>query len=308
MRIISLVPAGTEIVFALGLERDVVAVSHECDYPPQAHDLPRLTQSAIGGATLTSAAIDAAVSARKATGAPLYHIDAEQLTALAPDLILTQGLCDVCALPSRAVRAALAQMSPRPPIVSLDGRSIDGVLESILEIGHATGRDTCAGELVSTLRQRLARVASAVADRPPVRVVCLEWLDPPYACGHWIPEMVQVAGGVDPLGRPGIPSVPIAWSAVRDAHAPNIIAMPCGYTLERAGREVEAVAAQPAWQDAVGTAAVYVAAGGGYFTRPGPRLVTGIELLAASFHPDRVDWPLPTDGLCRWRGQLPQAS
>jgi iron complex transport system substrate-binding protein len=301
MRIISLVPAGTEIVFALGLGHDVVAVSHECDYPIQARSLPRLTQSAIGGAALTSAAIDAAVSARKATGAPLYHIDAEQLTALAPDLILTQGLCDVCALPSRAVRAALAQMSPRPPIVSLDGRSIDGVLESMLEIGHATGRDTCAEELVSTLRQRLARVVSAVADRPPVRVVCLEWLDPPYACGHWIPEMVHVAGGVDPLGRPGIPSIPISWSAVRDAQAPNIIAMPCGYTLERAVCEVGAVAAQPAWKEAVGDAVVYVAAGGGYFTRPGPRLVTGIELLAASFHPDRVDWPLPTDGLCRWR-------
>ncbi len=307
MRIISLVPAGTEIAFALGLERDVVAVSHECDYPPQARDLPRLTQSAIGGATRTSAEIDAAVSARKATGAPLYHIDAEQLTALAPDLILTQGLCDVCALPSRAVRAALAQMSPRPPIVSLDGRSIDGVLESIVEIGRVTGQDTCAAELVSTLRERLARVVSAVADRPPVRVVCLEWLDPPYACGHWIPEMVRLAGGDDPLGRPGIPSVPISWSVVRNAHAPNIIAMPCGYSLERAVREVEAIAAQPAWQDAVGDAEVYVAAGGGYFTRPGPRLVTGIELLAASFHPDRVDWPLPADGLCRWRERVVQA-
>lgn len=300
MRIVSLVPAGTEIAFALGLERDVVAVSHECDYPPQARRLARLTQSAIGGAARTSAEIDAAVSARKATGAPLYHVDAERLAALAPDLILTQGLCDVCALPSRAVRAAVARMSPRPPIVSLDGQSIDGVIESILAIGRVTGRDTCAKELVSTLRQRLDRVAAAVAGRTPVRVVCLEWLDPPYACGHWIPEMVRRAGGEDPLGRPGVPSTPIAWSAVRDAHAPNIIAMPCGYSLERAVREVEAVAAQPAWNDAVGGAAVYVAAGGGYFTRPGPRLVTGIELLAASFHPDRVEWSLPTDGLCRW--------
>jgi iron complex transport system substrate-binding protein len=308
MRIISLVPAGTEIAFALGLERDVVAVSHECDYPPHARELPRLTQSAIGAATRTSAEVDAAVSARKATGAPLYHIDAEQLTALAPDLILTQGLCDVCALPSLAVRAALAHMSPRPPMVSLDGRSIDGVFESIVEIGRVTGHDSRAAELVSTLRERLARVVSAVADRPPVRVVCLEWLDPPYACGHWIPEMVRLAGGDDPLGRPGIPSVPIAWSAVRDARAPNIIAMPCGYTLERAVSEVDAIAAQPAWQDAVGDAVVYVAAGGGYFTRPGPRLVTGIELLAASFHPDRVDWPLPADGLCRWRGRVVHAS
>src|SRR5258708_476452 len=161
MRIISLVPAGPEIAFPPGPETGLRAGSHECDYPLQARDLPRLTQSAIGGARRTSAEIDAAVSARKATGAPLYHIDAEQLTALAPDLILTQGLCDVCALPSRAVRAALAQMSPRPPIVSLDGRSIDGVLESIVEIGRVTGQDTSADELVSTLRARLARVVSA---------------------------------------------------------------------------------------------------------------------------------------------------
>ncbi len=308
MRIVSLVPAGTEILFALGLERDVVAVSHECDYPMEVNTLPRLTRSVIGRAGLTSAAIDAAVSARKAEGAPLYDIDAEQLASLAPDLILTQGLCDVCALPSRAVRAALMRMSPRPPVVSLDGRNVDGVLESILEIGRATRRDACAEALMSTLRQRLARVASAVRDRAPVPVVCLEWLDPPYACGHWIPEMVQLAGGVDLLGRPGLPSVPMSWSSVKNANAPTIMAMPCGYTLERALREVEAVAQQTEWKEAVGEAAVYVAAGGRYFTRPGPRLVTGIELLAASFHPDRVDWPLPTDGLCRWRLSRSKAS
>lgn len=308
MRIISLVPAGTEIVFALGLGHDVVAVSHECDYPPQAGHLQRLTRSAIGSAALTSAEIDAAVSARKATGAPLYEINAEQLTSLAPDLILTQGLCDVCALPSRAVRAALAQMSPRPPIVSLDGRTIDGVLESISEIGRITGQDASAVELVATLRERLAKVTSAVADRAPVRVICLEWLDPPYACGHWIPEMVRLAGGMDLLGTPGLPSEPMQWAAVRDSQAPNIIAMPCGYSLARAVREVERLAHQPVWQEAVGSAVVYAAAGGGYFTRPGPRLVTGVELLAAAFHPDCVDWPLPTDGLCRCLSTVTMAS
>ena len=300
MRIVSLVPAGTEILFALGLERDVVAVSHECDYPAEARVLPRLTRSAIDGAHRASAAIDAAVGARKAAGAPLYDIDANQLTALSPDLILTQGLCDVCAVPSRAVRAALAQMSPRPPIVSLDGRSLDDIFESIREIGEATGRVACASDVIATLRQRLARVTSAVNDCPPVRVVCLEWLDPPYACGHWIPEMVSLAGGVDLLGRPGIPSVPLSWSAVRDANSPNIMAMPCGFTLERTMEELEAVARQPAWRDAIREATVYAVAGGGYFTRPGPRLVTGIELLAAAFHPDRVSWPLPADGLRQW--------
>lgn len=303
MRIVSLVPAGTEILFALGLERDIVAVSHECDYPPEAEALPRLTRSVIDGAHKTSAAIDAAVSARKATGAPLHHIDPDHLTTASPDLIITQGLCNVCALPSRAVREALANMSPRPAVVSLDGRSIEGIFDSMREIGEATGHGERASDVIESLRERIARVRSAVTDRDPVRVVCLEWLDPPYVCGHWIPEMVNLAGGIDLLGTPGVPSVAISWSAVRDANSPLIMAMPCGFTLERTAKELDTIARQPAWHQAIGDRTVYAVAGGGYFTRPGPRLVAGIELLASVFHPDRVTWPVPMDGLCQWHSR-----
>jgi len=282
MRIVSLVPAGTDILCALGLGSDVVGVSHECDHPADV-PRPRLTRSVIETGCLSSA-----------------EIDADQLAALRPDLVLTQGLCDVCALPARAVQNVLGQLSPRPLILSLDARSIDGVLDSMRDIGAQTGRERDAQDLVEQLQARLTRVVAAVAGRPPVPVVCLEWLDPPYACGHWIPEMVERAGGTDLLGRPGIPSVPIPWTDIEQARPPLVVAMPCGYDLQQAVRDVERVAACTPWKQAVGDAVVYVAAGGGYFTRPGPRLVTGIEALASVFHPDVVSWPVAADVIRRW--------
>jgi iron complex transport system substrate-binding protein len=299
MRIVSLVPAGTDILCALGLGSDVVGVSHECDYPAAVRP-PRLTRSVVETGRLSSADIDAAIASQVAAGAPIYEVDAEQLAALRPDLILTQGLCDVCALPARAVQHVLGQLSPRPLVLSLDARSIDGVLDSMRDIGAQTGCEQAARDLVEQLQTRLVRVAAAVAGRPPVPVVCLEWLDPPYTCGHWIPEMVERAGGTDLLGRPGIPSVPIPWTDIERARPPLVVAMPCGYDLPRAVRDVERVAASTSWKHAVGDAVVYVAAGGGYFTRPGPRLVTGIEVLASVFHPDVVHWQVAADVIRRW--------
>ena len=301
MRIISLVPAGTDILFALGLGSDVVGVSHECDRPAGMAPPPRLTRSLIETGRLSSAEIDAAIAGQMAAGASIYEIDAGQLAALRPDLILTQGLCDVCALPARAVQHVLGQLSPRPAIVSLDARSVDGILDSMRDIGEQTGRERQARDLIEQLHARLERVATAVAGRPRVPVVCLEWLDPPYACGHWIPEMVERAGGTDLLGRPGIPSVPIPWVDIERAQPPLVIAMPCGYDLPEAVRDLERVAARTPWRHAIGDASVYVAAGGGYFTRPGPRLVTGIEVLASVFHPDAMNWPVTADVITRWQ-------
>lgn len=300
MRIVSLVPAGTDILCALGLGPAIVGISHECEGAGAGRSV-RLSRSILETNRLSSGEIDAAISRQVADGKPLYEIDAEQLAALRPDLILTQGLCDVCALPAEAVRRALTQLSPRPAIVSLDARSVDGVLDSVREVGEQTGHEQPACDLIDHLRSRLARVASAVADRPQVPVVCLEWLDPPYACGHWIPDMVDRAGGTDLLGRPGIPSVPIPWTEIERAHPPFVIAMPCGYDLPRALRDIDAVAGHTEWQRAIGKATVYVAAGGGYFTRPGPRLVTGIEVLASVLHPDAADWGVPADIVTRWR-------
>lgn len=292
MRIVSLVPAGTDIVCDLGLESSLAGVSHECDAMTTTHP-PRLTRSLVATDTMTSAEIDAAVSARAEAGAPMYDIDIERLLALQPDLVISQSLCDVCALPADAVAQALADAAPRVPLYSLDGSSIDAMLQSIVEIGRRTGCVERARQLVGELQSRLDRVASAVSGRERPRVVCLEWLDPPYACGHWIPEMVERAGGVDLLGRRGIPSIPTPWSDIERARPPVVIAMPCGYDLARAIEDVGEASRSDDWQRALGDARVFAAAGGAYFTRPGPKLVTGIEVIAAVLHPDAATWDVP---------------
>lgn len=299
MRIVSLVPAATDIVMALDLGADLVGISHECA-PGDSTPRPVLTRSLLQTSHLSSAAIDRAVSDSAAAGSPVYDVDTKQLADLRPDLILTQGLCDVCALPASVVLTAVHSASSNATTISLDARSIDGVLASIREVGDRAHRGTEADALVTGLRRRLDRVAAAVAGRRTISTVCLEWLDPPYASGHWIPEMVQRAGGIDLLGRPGIPSIPVAWEAVRAAGPHVVVAMPCGYDLHRAALDVAAVGNTRAWTHAVGTARVLVASGGGYFTRPGPRLVTGIEALAAALHPDVVTWDPPDDVIRAW--------
>lgn len=301
MRIVSLVPAGTDIVRALGLDADLVGISHECDAPAGGASPPRLTRSLVPTESLSSAEIDSAVAERAASGAPLYALDTERLVALQPDLIVTQSLCDVCALPASAVDRVLADEFADAATISLDGRSIDGMLGSIQAIGARTGREHAARTLVLELRERLARVAAIVAGRRPTPVVCLEWLDPPYACGHWIPEMVERAGGLDLLGRPGIPSIPVSWSDIERVQPQLVVAMPCGYDLPRALDDIQQTAARAEWRRAIGDAVVYAAAGGAYFTRPGPRLVTGIEVLASVLHPEASEWSIPNDVVARWR-------
>jgi len=289
MRIVSLVPAATEILFALGLGESVAAVSHECEYPADAKRLPRITASEIPTERLTSHAIDDAVAQRLRDGLPLYRIDAAALQRIAPTLLITQSLCDVCALPAQAVHHALRALTERPEIVSLDANTVDGVLGSIVMVGEATGTADCARALVAALRARLERVTRAVSDAAPRRVLCLEWLDPPYQCGHWIAEMVRLAGGSDPASRPGIPSVPTTWDELCGTNTEIVVAFPFGFGVDRTIAEVEALRARGAWPTRLeGTPLVI--ADSCYFTRPGPRIVDGIELLASVFHPDRVTW------------------
>lgn len=297
MRIVSLVPAATDIVCELGLAASLVGISHECEVSPSGRDAARLTRSVIATETLSSAEIDVAVTAQAASGGPMYHIDVDQLLALEPDLVISQSLCDVCALPADAVEHVLADAAPTVPLYSLDGTSLDGMLRSIEAIGERTGRRDIARRIVGDLRARLDRVAFAVADREPQRVVCLEWLDPPYACGHWIPEMIARAGGVDLLGRAGAPSVRVTWSDIEHAHPPMVIAMPCGYDLTRALDELREISCRDEWRHAVREARVYAAAGGAYFTRPGPKLVTGVEVLASLLHSDAAAWNVPNDSV-----------
>jgi iron complex transport system substrate-binding protein len=300
VRIVSLVPSATEILFALGLDRSVVAVSHECDYPNEARARPRVTASEIPTDRLSSRDIEDAVARRLRDESPLYRVDVEALRALEPTLLVTQGLCDVCALPAQAVHRALRALPRQPAIVSLDANTVEGVLNSILVIGDAADAGSQARALVATLRARLARVHAAVAAATPRRVLGLEWLDPPYQCGHWIPEMIVLAGGVDAASRPGIPSVATTWDELCDTNPELIVAFPCGYGVERTAAEIESLCARGVWPSRLrGTPLAVVDSR--YFTRPGPRIVDGVEILAALLHPDRTTGLSPlADRAVRW--------
>ena len=289
MRIVSLLPSATEIAFALGLGDEVVAVSHECDYPPPARERPAVTRSPIHGHALSSAEIDRRTTEELHDGGTLYYLDTDLLRGLAPDLILTQELCDVCAVAQPEVERAVRELGSEPRVLSLEPNTLGDVLDTILVVGAATGCEARAQEVVAGLRARVEEVAGRAQDvRGRPRVFCLEWTDPPWVAGHWVPEMVQLAGGADVLGRAGEPSTRIAWSEVQAAAPEVIVLMPCGYDLERTLADGDVVRALPGWAalPAVRSGRVYAVDGSSYFNRPGPRLVDGLELLAHLLHPE----------------------
>ena len=289
MRICSLLPSATEIVYALGLGDQLVAVTHECDEPPDARTRPRITRSAIDPETLTSAQIDALVSAHLHEHRGIYHIDRELLERLNPDLILTQELCDVCAVSYEDVQQAARALYGERQILSLEPTTLAGVLETLLVVGRATGTEARAGEVVNGLRERIERVRAQTAGVPRrPRVACLEWLDPPWAGGHWVPEMVTAAGGEDLLGRPGERSRRLRWDEVLTRAPEVVVLMPCGFGVERALVEYRRAALPPGWWDtpAVRAGQAWAVDANAYFSRPGPRLADGLETLAALLHPD----------------------
>jgi iron complex transport system substrate-binding protein len=286
MRIASLVPAATESLFALGVGEKVVAVSHECDYPTDVKQRPRLTRSVLDTAAMSSGDIDREIAERVRAGLPLYEVDAAVLADAQPDLIVTQSLCDVCALPARSVYASLEKLSVRPTLVSLEQRTLAGVLDDIVTLGNAVGVSDRARTFVEALRRRLEAVRTAVAARRRVRVVCLEWIDPPYTCGHWIPEMVTLAGAIDPLARPGTPSVSSTWSEVGRADPQVIVVFPCGHNRARACADLTAAAAADPDAAALLRRSPVFVAEAVLFTRPGPRVVDGVEALAAALRGD----------------------
>jgi iron complex transport system substrate-binding protein len=287
IRICSLLPSATEIVCALGLEQQLVGVTHECDFPAEARDKPQVTVSLIDSSGLSSGEIDAAVRESLADGSTIYGLDDHLLRELQPDVILTQELCDVCAVGPDIVRAAVERLPRAPCVVSLEPHSLDEVLESIVTVGELAGARDRAGTLMANLRARLQRVHNAVEGLPQRRVLTLEWLDPPFVGGHWIPEMVAIAGGMDVLGRAGAPSREASWQQVVDSDPDCIVVMPCGFDLDRALHELEATALPPEWEGlrAVEGGEVYAVDGSAYFSRPGPRLVDGVEILASILHP-----------------------
>lgn len=284
MRIVSLVPSATEILFALGVGDEVVAVTHECDFPAEALDLPRVTRDVIGPG-LAADEIDAAVRALTEQGKAIYELDERELTALAPDLIVTQALCTVCAVSAEDVRAAVEKLDPQPEIVSLDPSTLGEVLGDVRTLAQAVGAKDAGVALVQDAASRIDRVRLAVRAAPPVAVAALEWLDPVFAAGHWTPQLIEYAGGFDVLGLPGEPSEPVAWERVIAAKPEVIVVMPCGYDAERAQEEAYTYADELAEVGARRIVAVDAAA---YFSRPGPRLIDGLELLAHILHPDRA--------------------
>jgi iron complex transport system substrate-binding protein len=287
VRIASLVPSATEMLFALGLGEQVVAVTHECDYPPEAAGKRHLTRSLVPE-DLSAGEIDAAVRKLTGEGRHLYELDEPALAELEVDLIVTQAVCEVCAVSYDDVLAVAARLESSPRVLSLDPSNMAEVIADVARLGQATGMGTEAAELTASLEERLAGVRSAVAGADRPRVLALEWLDPPFVGGHWVPEMIEIAGGEDAIGVAGVKSRTVDWVELAACHPDVVVAMPCGWDAERAVAEVESRAARVGELGAERVWAVDAAAS---FSRPGPRLVEGTELLAHLLHPDRVDAP-----------------
>jgi iron complex transport system substrate-binding protein len=287
MRIASLVPSATEMLYALGLGDSVVGVTHECDYPPEAAGNPHLTRSVIPEG-LSAAEIDREVRERTERGAAIYELDADTLRELEPDLIVTQQVCEVCAVSFDDVRKVAETIPSEPQVLSLDPSTIGEVLADVRTLALAAGAPEAGEALLADAADRLDRVAKAVegADRP--RVLALEWLDPPFAGGHWVPQMIELAGGEDALGLPGEKSRVFEWPEAEVAQSEVVVSMPCGYGTERAAEETRPFLDRIA---ATGARRVVAVDASSYFSRPGPRLVDGVELLAHLLHPERVEAP-----------------
>jgi iron complex transport system substrate-binding protein len=278
-----MLPAGTEIVHALGAGDELVGRSHECDYPESVTSLPVVSRPTLELDHSRPDAIDSAVTGRMQSGDTLYAIDEVLLRQLRPDVILTQNLCRVCAPSGNELSRAVAHFDVRPEILFLTPRSIAEIESNILDVGGAIGRLEAAEALVKENRSRIARVAGDVADGPKRRVVFLEWTDPLFCGGHWVPEMIVLAGGEDPLGRPSEDSARITWAEVESAAPQIVVVSPCGYRLEQS---VQLARSMPR----LANARIFAVDANAYFARPGPRVAEGVELLAHLFHPELIEW------------------
>ncbi len=297
MRIVSLLPSATEIVYALGLGESVVGVTHECDYPPQARTKPAVTGSVLDQRA-ASATIDRLVAGSVHDHRGIYTLNERLLQDLAPDLILTQELCAVCAVSYAEVQRAAWILPGDAPIVSLEPRTLGDILATVTLVGSLTGRTEAAARLVTDMEARIATVAARAgqAARRP-RVYCMEWIDPPFRAGHWIPEMVRLAGGVEVLGHEGARSTRATWPEVAAAAPEVVVVMPCGFDVARTAQELPAVRDWPEWTglSAVADGQVWITDGSAYFSRPGPRIVDGLEILAHALHPTLFPAPSAHD-------------
>jgi iron complex transport system substrate-binding protein len=283
-RVVSLLPSATEILFEIGAGERVVGVTHECDHPAAARDLPKVTSSLLATAGASPGDIDRHIHAARHAGSSIYKLDEAALAGLEPDLIVTQELCDVCAVAYSEVRRAVRRLHGDVPVLSLEPRSVEEICQSVEEVGVATGHVDGADRIATAMRQRIRAIAALEAPNPRPRVACIEWTDPLMVSGHWVPEMVRLAGGVDVLGEEGAPSRYVSWDEVVAARPDVMVLMPCGYDLARTLELVPEVASRPGFDDLECTqfGRVMVVDGSAYFSRPGPRIVHGLELLAAA--------------------------
>jgi iron complex transport system substrate-binding protein len=291
--IVSFLPSATEMACALGLAEELVGITHECDYPPEIKGKAVVVRKALPIEKMSQREIDVAVSERMRDGRSLYEVDEKLLQELAPDLILTQDLCQVCAPSGKEVSQALNLLPKQPQILWLTPNSLEQIFANLLELGQATGRNTKAEEVVAAGRARLEKIAAITRNlsaRP--RVFCMEWLEPVYCSGHWVPEMVIIAGGVDALAREAGDSVRIAWDEVLEWKPEILIITPCGFNLEQTIEQSQQLFSYPRWSSlpAVLDGRVYAVDANSYFARPGPRVVDGTELLAHLIHPDVFSW------------------
>lgn len=306
MRIVSLLPSATEIICALGLGDQLVGVTHECDYPPFVQQLPKVTKTLIPH-NATSAEIDALVRERLKTDKALYTLNMEVLEQLRPDLIITQALCDVCAVAEAEVRAAACQLPGTPRVVNLEPMCLEDLYEAIRSVGEATGHEEAAERLIRSLRARVAAVkerTERIAYKP--RVTLLEWIDPPFTCGHWSPELVALAGGIEGIGKAGVPSRTMHWEELLQWQPEVLVIACCGYTVERTFQDMPLLEARPHWQElpCVRSGRVYIINGSHYFSRPGPRLVDSLEILAHTLHPDMHPLPEGLPPALQWRAPV----
>ncbi len=286
MRILSFQPTSTEMAYALGAGRSIVGVSHECTYPAAARKKPVVSTSVIDPDRMSSAEIDRAVVSAAKEGKSLYRIDRDLVRRLKPDFLLTQSLCEVCATSPSDLREVLQLVKPKPRVLALHAHDFEGMFADLRELGELLGKD--ARPLEKTLRRRIDAVVKRTRSLPKRRVFCMEWIDPVFASGHWVPEMVEMAGGIDPLATKGKESRRIEWKDVVKAAPETLILMPCGYSRAQTLRELPIAVARPGWADlpAVRSGRVYHADGPSYFNGAGPRLVDGLEILSEILHPE----------------------
>ncbi len=304
-RIVSLLPSATEIVYALGLQDDLHGVTYACDFPPAAAEKPVVVSSRIQDAT-SSGEIDQQVKESLISDDGIYVLHLDTLNEARPDLVLTQALCEVCAVPSQQVHETLEKLPHKPEVLSLDPHRLADVSGDVERVGNAAGVKDLAARKADSLRKRMGRIKSSAASaksRP--RVLCLEWLDPLMVGGHWVPEMVELAGGVDCFGKPGQPSFTVQWEQVLDAQPDVVIAMPCGFDVGRGLSEVKLLTERPGWDElpAARTNSLFVVDANSYFSRSGPRLFDGLELMAEILHPELFNGLVPKDGAFRVFGK-----